>query len=99
MEPSPIDPKWFSHKFKGPGSRYEVGVCIATGPIVWVYGAFPCGRYADLTILEMGLKLLLSEGEKVLADGRYGMNLCWGGMRFETDIRSFTQGVEHSTKR
>ena len=26
QEPTPFDPKWFSHKFKGPGLRYEIGV-------------------------------------------------------------------------
>lgn len=33
-EPTPFSPKWFSHKFKGPGLRYEVGLCIRTGYIV-----------------------------------------------------------------
>lgn len=31
MEPSPFDPKWFSHKFVGPGLRYEVGVFYQVG--------------------------------------------------------------------
>ena len=44
---------------------------MATDHTVWVYGPFPCGRYADLTIFKMGLKLLLSDGEKVLADRGY----------------------------
>lgn len=33
---------WFSHKFKGPGVRYEVAVCIKTGDVVWINGPFPC---------------------------------------------------------
>jgi len=41
---------WFSHKFKGPGVRYEVGLCIRTGDIVWINGPFPCGQYPDITI-------------------------------------------------
>ena len=40
-EPSPFGPKWFSHKFKGPGLRYEVAVSIRKGHIVWVNGTFP----------------------------------------------------------
>jgi hypothetical protein len=30
--------KFMSHKFKGNGLKYEVGVCIATGCIVWIHG-------------------------------------------------------------
>jgi hypothetical protein len=29
-----------SHKFDGPGLRYEIAVCILTGWIVWVMGPF-----------------------------------------------------------
>ena len=29
-EPSPFQQIWYSHKFKGPGIRYEVGVTIET---------------------------------------------------------------------
>ena len=42
-EPNPLDAKWFSHKVKGPGLRYEVALCISTGYIVWMHGRFPCG--------------------------------------------------------
>ena len=47
QEPSPFDPKWYSHKFRGPGLRYEIGVCIKTGWIVWVNGPFPAGAWPD----------------------------------------------------
>ena len=40
-EPSPFNPKWYSHKFHGPGLRYEIGICIRTGHLVWVHGLFP----------------------------------------------------------
>ena len=36
QEPTPLDLRWYSHKFKGPGLCYEIGVCIKTGWIVWV---------------------------------------------------------------
>lgn len=62
---------WFSHKFKGPGLRYEVGLCIRTGEIVWIHGPFPCGKWADLTIFRYGLKKMLRRGEKVQADKGY----------------------------
>ena len=58
---------WFSHKFKGPGVRYEVGVCILTGDIVWLHGPFPCGLWPDLKIFRKSLKQQLLEGEKVVA--------------------------------
>lgn len=70
-EPSPFDPKWFSHKFHGPGVRYEVGVCIQTGWIVWTNGPFPCGEMNDLQIARSWLIFELDENEKYLADGGY----------------------------
>ena len=27
QEPAPFNPKWYSHKFKGPGLEYKIGVC------------------------------------------------------------------------
>jgi hypothetical protein len=27
-DPMPFSPKWYSHKFKCPGLRYKVGLCI-----------------------------------------------------------------------
>ena len=62
---------WYSHKFRGPGLRYEVGVCILTGDIVWIHGPFPCGRWPDLKIFRSALKHALSAGEKVVADRGY----------------------------
>jgi hypothetical protein len=62
---------WFSHKFKGPGLRYEVGLCIRTGHIVWIHGPFPCGKWPDLKIFRYALKQKLANGEKVLADAGF----------------------------
>ena len=51
----------FSEKFNGPALKYEVGVCIATGHIVWVNGPF-MGAEADVTIFkEDGLLDALAE--------------------------------------
>ena len=69
-EQYPFDKKWFSHKFKGPGIRYEVGVSI-NGNIVWVYGGFPCGEWSDLKIAQDAVLELLDDGEKVIADSGY----------------------------
>jgi len=50
MEQKEFDRKWYSHKFQGPGLRYEIGLCIRTGFIVWVYGGRPCGQCSDLKL-------------------------------------------------
>ena len=70
-EPSPFNPKWFSHKFKGPGIRYEIGICIVTGDIVWVHGGFPCGAWPDLRIARHAIVYELDPGEQIIADGGY----------------------------
>jgi hypothetical protein len=72
QEPGPVmNPKWYSHKFKGPGVRYEVGICIQTGWIVWLNGPFPCGRYSDVKIARKWLHKELRPMEKYVADGGY----------------------------
>jgi hypothetical protein len=71
QEPSPFNPGWYSHKFKGPGLRYELGICIRTGWIVWVNGPYPCGHWPDINIFRHKLVYKLDPGEKVLGDGGY----------------------------
>lgn len=71
QEPRPFSPRWYSHKFKAAGLRYEVGLCIQTGWIVWVNGPYACGRYPDLTIARDKIVNFLHRGEKILADGGY----------------------------
>jgi hypothetical protein len=70
-EPTPFWSGWFSHKFNGPGLRYEVGICIQTGWICWVLGPFACGKWSDLRIFKAKLKNMLAPMEKVEADGGY----------------------------
>jgi len=65
-------PAFSSHKFKGKsGLRYEVGLCIKTGDIVWINGPFPCGRNPDINIFRASLLSHLDEGERVEADDGY----------------------------
>ncbi|KAI2500891.1 hypothetical protein MHU86_13552 [Fragilaria crotonensis] len=71
LEPAPFDSQWFSHKFRGPGIRYEVAVCIQTGDIVWVNGPFKCGKYPDVKIFKEGLMHHLGVNELVEADRGY----------------------------
>jgi hypothetical protein len=65
------DPLFFSHKSHGAGYRYEMGVCIQTGHIVWVNVPFKCGAWPDLNIFCRDLKDRLAPGEKFEADSGY----------------------------
>lgn len=62
--------KFFSHKFRSAGLKYEVGVCIQSGRIVWVNGPFRCGMN-DLQVSRQALTGSLDEGEMVEADRGY----------------------------
>jgi len=68
---NPFSTKWFSHKFKGAGLRYEIALNIRTGEICWINGPFPAGKYQDPTIFKNGLNWELAEGELVHADKAY----------------------------
>jgi hypothetical protein len=71
MEPTPFDPKWYSHKFHGPGLRYEIGLCIRTGDIVWASGGYPCGQWPDLRIARELILEEIQPGELIIADRGY----------------------------
>ena len=70
-EPKPFWKGWLSHKFNGPGVRYEVGISIQSGQIVWIFGPFPAGANSDLKIYQSRVKSMLLPGEMVEADGTY----------------------------
>jgi DDE superfamily endonuclease len=74
LEPQPFNPKFYSHKFKGPGLRYEIGLNIRTGHIVWKHGGYPCGQYSDLTIAREAYLLSINHAEKTIADKGYRDN-------------------------
>lgn len=76
QEPTPFDSKWYSHKFRGPGLRYEIGVSIDEGNIIWANGPFQCGSWPDVVIFRSQLKQRLLPDEKVLADRGYGDAKC-----------------------
>ena len=69
-ERRPFNSKYFSFKFKGPGLKYEIGLAIETGRIVWVNGGIPC-RTHDLTLARSKLVKKLLPDEKIIADGGY----------------------------
>jgi len=69
-EPFPFEPGYYSHKFHRAGLRYELGVSIQSGDIVWLNGPFPCGRFADQKIAkDEGLEDAMDAGERYLCDG------------------------------
>jgi hypothetical protein len=70
-EPSSFWSGWFSHKFKGPGLRYEVGINIQNGWICWIKGPFAPGPWPDIKIFRGWLKQKLQKGEMVEADAGY----------------------------
>ena len=74
-EPWPMNSeskKWFSEKYKCAAVRYEIGVSILGGDIVWINGPFLPGKLNDHTIfLRKGLASLLEEHERVEADNGY----------------------------
>lgn len=75
LEPSEFDPKCWSHKFNGPGLRYEIGLCIRTGDIVWAHGGLPCGEWPDLRLARHAFIARLQPQEKALADRGYRDNI------------------------
>jgi hypothetical protein len=62
---------FYSHKFKKSGLRYEVGICIATGDIVWLNGPYECGLWPDISIFRDSLLSHLETNERVEADDGY----------------------------
>lgn len=71
MEPTQFDPKWFSHKFNGPGLRYEIGICIRTGDVVWAHGGVPCGEWPDLRLARNAIIEAIQPTEFIIADRGY----------------------------
>jgi len=67
----PINPRWHSHKLNASGVRYELGVCIQTGLIVWVNGPYPAGPWVDIRIFRHRMVGALATGEWVVGDEGY----------------------------
>ena len=61
-----------SHKFAGKCAlRYELGVDIIDGNLVWLEGPFPAGKFTDITIFRHTLIHHLDPLEWVMADDGY----------------------------
>jgi len=61
-----------SHKYAGKSAlRYELGVSILGGDLVWIQGPYPAGKYTDIKIFNKVLCHFLDPGERVEADEGY----------------------------
>ncbi len=55
-----------SHKSAGKSAlRYELGVDILAGNLVWIQGPYPAGKYTDIKIFNKVLRNFLEPGERV----------------------------------
>ena len=58
-----------SHWYAGKSAlRYELGVDILSGNLVWIKGPYPTGKYTDIKIFNKVLRNFLEPGERVEAD-------------------------------
>jgi hypothetical protein len=61
-----------SHKYAGKSAlRYELGMDILAGKLVWIQGPYPAGKWPDIKILNAVLSHFLEPGEQVEADDGY----------------------------
>ena len=61
-----------SHKYAGKSAlRYEIGVSILRGDLVWIQGPYPAGAFNDVKIFNKVLCHFLEPGERVEADNGY----------------------------
>ena len=66
------DRKYFSHKFKKAGLRYELGISLSDGKLVWMNGPFKAGRSDKKIFKKDGLKAKLKAAkQRGIADGGY----------------------------
>ncbi|RQM30009.1 hypothetical protein B5M09_012453 [Aphanomyces astaci] len=82
-EQIPFDRKWYSHKFHGPGLRYEVGIWIRMGNIVWVNGGPRCGEWPGVRLARDSYISMVRRGELTLAEKEY--RVAWFKSAFEED--------------
>lgn len=71
VEYTPFETGRKSHKFNGPGLRYELAISVETCYIVHINGPFPCGEWPDLRIARNLIHSRLAGDEYYLADKGY----------------------------
>lgn len=71
FEQSPFDTKLYTHKCNPPDVRYELGVSIGNGNVMWVNEPFTCAPYPDRKTFDFDLKKRLLSDEQFIADRTY----------------------------
>lgn len=71
LDQKTFNSQWYSKKYRAAGLRYEIGLCIQTGKIVWYNGGYPCGAYSDLLVAQQAYVNSVDDGELTLADKEY----------------------------
>lgn len=56
---------------KGAGVRYEIGLNIRTGLIVWANGGYPYGHFSDLRLTRESYVHSVDVGERTIGDRGY----------------------------
>ena len=94
-----------SHKFRGAGLRYEIGIAVSTERIVWLHGPFPAGKENDQGIFNPKTSQKLLENEKVLGDSGYaGPKVLHGSLsgdlenNFAAKLRSYHERINGRIK-
>ena len=62
--------RFFSHKFRSNGLKFEVGVCLQTGDIVWINGPLGAGMN-DISVARQAVCQAMDDNEMAEADGGY----------------------------
>ncbi len=61
-----------TYKYAGKSAlRYELGVDILSGNLVWIQGPYPAGKYTDIVIFNKVLRNFLERGKRVEAEEGY----------------------------
>lgn len=63
--------KWFSHRFKGTGLRYEIGISYHDRNIVWLHGPLTCELWPIIKCFIEKMFDLLVDNEKFVVNNSY----------------------------
>jgi len=98
MEPTEFSTRWYSHKFRGPGLRYEVGLCLDPGEKALADGGYRDSDYFENPNGDQQKKKILARHETV--NGRIKQFSCMKNI-FRHDLHlhpSFFHAVVHLTQ-
>lgn len=62
---------YYSEVYKSQGIRYEVGIAVKTGDIVWKYGGLPCGSYPEINLANEAYIYAVKKDELTYANKKY----------------------------